>query len=1456
MNILQKNFLRIFLLVMVAFGSVKAGAQIIGWDANNNGGGFGASPWTPAVKDPNITTTGLIRGSSIGTSGTPAGGCWGGANGWAAGTGVSTDANSFHFTVVAAPGYKVSLSSITTATRRSNSGPSGYTLYYSVNGGAYVTAGPQVSTSSTSGTTGTAGSTTLSSIAALQNVGPGTVIKFRINPVGDVGNYYLTGGTNSLRVNGTVTLSQPNAPIATAATSVVSTGFMANWNAVTGATGYRLDVATDAAFTQMHEIYDNFAVSGTSQFCDIDILQNTVYYYRVRAEVGSSTSNNSNVINLTTPNPVPATVVTTQILPADITVATATAGGNVTNDGQATVTARGTVYATTANPTTASSVTTNGTGAGIFTSSLSGLSPNMQYYYRAYATNSTGTTYGDEYSFWTHANTPGAPTVSNPGLFSLDVALDVNGNPAGTLYAIVIEGGGYENDYVTATGSVTTTPVWQTAAQWGALINVDVLQPNTAYTFSVSAQNGAGVQTPWSTTGTGTTSALAGPTTLTLITNTIDFEPACLSTNPEGAIGTLVFDATNLSGQGIGLGDVMVSGPNGAPLEGISFSGSVTGPFDEGSFLIEDVTEGADQTVYIRFDPTAGVSYGTMIFEIKLTDTMNSTAAPLTVNVVIVDLPTATAAQTVCNGVTVAELATTTGTNIRWYTAATGGTALATTEVLTAQTYYASQSIGDCESGRIAVVLTVNPIPTVAVAAPQAFCGPSTVSQLVVTTGEAPKWYAAETGGTVLAGTDALATANYYVTQTVNGCESPRTAVAITVNPIPALPVAATQAFCGPSTVSDLMVTTGTAPKWYAAETGGNELDADTAIATGTYYVSQTVNGCESLRAAVTVTVNPIPAAPVVDDVQPFCTQATVADLDATGVNIQWYTSSTGGTALAETTAITAGTSIYYASQTVNGCESTLRSAVAVQLTVTPAPAAAAQAFCGEATVSQLVSGGTAVHWYGEATGGTALAGTASLATGTYYVSQTINGCESAARTSVAVTVNAIPAAPTAAAQAFCGSAIVSELMVASGANAQWYAAETGGTALAGNTALETGTYYVSQTVNGCESARTAVEVTVNAVPAIPVTTPLTFCNAATVSELTATGENLQWYAAATGGTALGDTAAVQSGLYYVSQTVNGCESIRTAVQVTLNVTIAPTAAAQTFCNAATVADLAVTTGTAVKWYANATGGDELEATAGLATGTYYVSQTLNECEGPRTAVQVTLNVTAAPIAAAQTFCNAATVADLDVTTGTAVKWYSAATGGTELEAATALETGTYYVSQTVNECEGQRAAVEVTVTEVAAPEGEGEQEYEAGETLADLEVEGENIMWYEDEDLTMELPETTALVDGTTYYAVATEGECTSEALAVLVDEVLDTKGFDMASLAYYPNPVNDVLNLSYSEAISGVVVFNLLGQPVLSSAPDAGSVQIDMALLAAGTYVVKVTSGDSAATLKVIKR
>ena len=450
------------------------------------------------------------------------------------------------------------------------------------------------------------------------------------------------------------------------------------------------------------------------------------------------------------------------------------------------------------------------------------------------------------------------------------------------------------------------------------------------------------------------------------------------------------------------------------------------------------------------------------------------------------------------------------------------------------------------------------------------------------------------------------------------------------------------------------------------------------------------------------------------------------------------------------------------------------------------------------------------------------------------------------------LTVEAAPA-PTASAQTFCNAATVADLM-ATGTGLQWYDLATGGSALTAATALATGNYYVSQTLNACESARTMVVVTVN-VSAAPTASAQTFCNAATVADLMATGTGLQWYDLATGGSALTTGTALVSGNYYVSQTLNACESARTMVAVTLNVTAAPMASAQTFCNVATVADL-MATGTGLQWYDLATGGSALTTGTALVSGNYYVSQTLNACESARTMVAVTLNVTAAPTASAQTLCNAGTVADL-MATGTELKWYGMATGGFALTAGTALMTGNYYVSQTLNACESARTMVTVTVGSAAAPTGLALQNFTTGQTLGDFVIVGQNIIWYSNATGATVLPASTVIVSGVTYYASQTINGCESTTrLAVTAGIDLKTPSFEMSNLRYYPNPVHDVLTVDYSDTIEKVQMYNMLGQMVYNRNTNASKVTIEMASMIAGNYILQVTVKGITKNVKVIKK
>ena len=139
---------------------------------------------------------------------------------------------------------------------------------------------------------------------------------------------------------------------------------------------------------------------GTANFVSnlVGLAEGTTYYVRAYAtnEVGTAYGNE---LTFTT-NEVTAAVLTTTEA-TNITSTTASAGGNITSAGGGTITARGICWGTAPNPTIAGNKTTNGTDIGTFTGNITGLTDGTTYYYRAYATNSTGTTYGQEFSFIT-----------------------------------------------------------------------------------------------------------------------------------------------------------------------------------------------------------------------------------------------------------------------------------------------------------------------------------------------------------------------------------------------------------------------------------------------------------------------------------------------------------------------------------------------------------------------------------------------------------------------------------------------------------------------------------------------------------------------------------------------------------------------------------------------------------------------------------------------------------------------------------------------------------------------------------------------------------------------------------------------------------------------------------------------------------------------------------------------
>ncbi|HLF52002.1 T9SS type B sorting domain-containing protein [Flavobacterium sp.] len=174
------------------------------------------------------------------------------------------------------------------------------------------------------------------------------------------------------------------------------------------------------------------------------------------------------------------------------------------------------------------------------------------------------------------------------------------------------------------------------------------------------------------------------------------------------------------------------------------------------------------------------------------------------------------------------------------------------------------------------------------------------------------------------------------IKNTVGCISNATTAIIIPFTNFPPTPsVTSPQTFCiqQNATINEIIIV-GQNIKWYDALMGGNLLPNTTLLQNSTtYYTSQTIGGCESIRVPILINIqNTQP--PTGSSSQTFCTSLnpTLNNVVVSGTNLIWYDSFTSGTILAVSTLLTNGVT-YYVSQTINGCESIIRLAVTISLT-------------------------------------------------------------------------------------------------------------------------------------------------------------------------------------------------------------------------------------------------------------------------------------------------------------------------------------------------------------------------------------------------------------------------------------------------------------------------------------------------------------------------------------------
>ncbi|NCC93014.1 MAG: DUF2341 domain-containing protein, partial [Opitutae bacterium] len=312
----------------------------------------------------------------------------------------------------------------------------------------------------------------------------GTRIYFRGYAVNAVGTGYSPDGSF---------WTVPANPTATAATFLSNTGFSATWSAVAGATEYYLDVAVSSDFAVYNILsgYNNKPVGNvTSHHVTVPSSYGMPYYYRVRAHNSAGTSGHSGTIQaipLSFPRLNTPTV-------SGISTTGAVLGADLFDAGNSPVTARGTVWSTSPNPT-GNVLAAPGTGTGAFSHPRTGMPPGAFIYFRGYAVNSAGTNYSAGGNFWT---LPLPPVLNAPSNVTMSgFQFSWNASTGAQRYLLDVSTNSSFGTYVTGYQAKPVGQSYPTVAVTGLFEGV-------TYHYRLRAENVSGAS-DYSTTGSVTT---------------------------------------------------------------------------------------------------------------------------------------------------------------------------------------------------------------------------------------------------------------------------------------------------------------------------------------------------------------------------------------------------------------------------------------------------------------------------------------------------------------------------------------------------------------------------------------------------------------------------------------------------------------------------------------------------------------------------------------------------------------------------------------------------------------------------------------------------------------------------------------------------------------------------------------------------------------------------------------
>jgi hypothetical protein len=250
-------------------------------------------------------------------------------------------------------------------------------------------------------------------------------------------------------------------------------------------------------------------------------------------------------------------------------------------------------------------------------------------------------------------------------------------------------------------------------------------------------------------------------------------------------------------------------------------------------------------------------------------------------------------------------------------------------------------------------------------------------------------------------------------------------------------------------------------------------------------------------------------------------------------------------------------------------------------------------------------------------------------------------------------------------------------------------------------------------------------------------------------------------------------------------KSIMGCVSPAFDVPISMNVVAPPSVSDVWYCQNSTAAAL-IATGENISWYDSPNSviplkGAPVPSTSQVSVTSYYASQTINDCEGPRVAVQVTILILPdAPTTddVSIVYCQDEPTYPL-VVSGVNLTWYNAPTGGIGSNNAPAISSNTpgtfnYFVSQRMENCESARTKIEVIINPTPPkPVTDEAIVYKQYTAPLPLIAYGENLQWYNSDNELLEVrPEIFTNKLGTVnYFVTQTIKGCESPAASITVE-------------------------------------------------------------------------------------